>query len=183
MRCLHAFIFALALLTNAAIAGAQRTTTVLLVRHAEKAALPAADPPLTAEGQERAKALVDVARDAGVTAVITTQFARTRTTAQPLAEALGLTSEVIEARGGQHAQQVADAVRSKHAGEVVLVVGHSNTVPAIIAALGAKQPAEICDGEYDHLYVVTIPESGSTRVIRARFGAPSPVGVGCAAMK
>src|SRR5688572_14937113 len=69
-------------------------TTVLLVRHAEKAAQPADDPPLTAEGEARAQALVQVARDAGVTAIVTTQFQRTRLTGAPLAQALGITAEV-----------------------------------------------------------------------------------------
>jgi len=158
------------------------TTTVILVRHAEKAAEPAADPPLTVEGEARAKALVEVARDAGVTAVVTTQFERTKATARPLAAALAITPEVIDARARDHAQEVARAVLAKHAGEVVLIVGHSNTVPAIVAALGAKQPPAICDIEYDGLYVVSVPPNGPARVIRAHYGASTPVGPECAAM-
>jgi len=156
-------------------------TTVILVRHAEKAAEPANDPGLTPDGERRAHDLAQVARDAGVTAVITTQFARTRATAQPLASALSITPEVIDARGATHAQDVATAVR-RHAGQVVLVVGHSNTIPAIIAALGAAQPPPICDQEYDNLYVVTVPASGPARLIHARYGAPTPVAAGCGPM-
>ena len=65
-------------------------TVVLLVRHAEKAAQPAQDPPLTDAGSARARALVAVARDAGVSAIITTQFLRTKNTAEPTATALTL---------------------------------------------------------------------------------------------
>ena len=169
----------------APIAAQQRAaTTVILVRHAEKAAEPAADPPLTAAGEARAKALVEVARDAGVTAVLTTQFERTKATARPLAAALAITAEVVDARAREHPQEVARAVLAKHAGEVVLVVGHSNTIPAIVAALGAKQPPAICDSEYDGLYVVTVPPAGggTARVIRAHYGEATPVGEGCAAM-
>lgn len=158
------------------------TTTVILVRHAEKAAEPAADPPLTSAGEARARALIDVARDAGVTAVVTTQFERTKATARPLAAALSITPEVVDARAKDHAQEVARSVLAKHAGEVVLVVGHSNTIPAIVAALGAKQPPAICDSEYDGLYVVTVPPSGPARVIRAHYGEATPIGEGCAAM-
>src|SRR5690242_14861448 len=121
-----------------------------------------------------------IARDAGVTAVITTQFARTRETARRAAEALAITSEVRRAGGStaQHAQDVARMVQA-HAGGVVLVVGHSNTIPAIVAALGAPQPPPICDSEYADLYVVTIVPGKPAHVIRARYGAPSPAEAGC----
>src|SRR5213595_973597 len=154
------------------LAAQQRAaTTVILVRHAEKAVLPAEDPALTAEGQARAQALMAIARDAGVTAIITTQFARTRETARPAAEALHITPEIVSAGGAQHAE------------EVVLVVGHSNTIPAIAAALGAPRPPPICDSEYDGLYFVTVPASGPARVIHARYGEPSPALAGCGGMK
>jgi len=169
-------------LAASAVSLAAQTTTVILVRHAEKAAEPAADPGLTADGEARAKALLDVARDAGVSAVITTQFARTRATGQPVAAAMGITPEVVDARGASHAQDVASAIR-KHPGQTVLVVGHSNTVPTIIAALGAKQPPAICDAEYDNLYVVTIPPSGAPGVIHGRYGMATPVAAGCGGMK
>lgn len=156
-------------------------TTVILVRHAEKAATPGNDPPLTEAGEARAKALALIARDAGVTAIITTQFARTRATARPAAEALHITPDVVSAGGAQHVQEVARAIRS-HTGGVVLVVGHSNTVPAIVAALGAPQPPPICDSSYDDLYILTLPATEPARVIHARYGAPSPAAAGCASM-
>jgi broad specificity phosphatase PhoE len=156
------------------------TTTVILVRHAEKASAPAADPPLTSAGEERAKALLEAVRGAGVTAIITTQYERTRATAAPAAGALSITPEVVTAAGRTHAQDVAAAIR-KHAGQTVLVVGHSNTVPDIIRALGADVPP-ICDDEYDNLYVVELPPTGAARVIMAKYGARSAVGA-CTSMK
>jgi broad specificity phosphatase PhoE len=152
------------------------------VRHAEKAAEPANDPGLTAAGEARAQALVEATRAAGVSAIVTTQFARTRATAAPIAAALRITPEVIEAGGAQHTQAVAQAILTKHAGETVLVVGHSNTIPAIIAALGAPQPPQICDSEYDGLYIVTVPASGEARLIRARYGTAT-MREGCAPMR
>ena len=112
-------------------------TVVLLVRHGEKGAQPANDPPLSAEGQARANALVAVTRQAGVTAIITTQFERTRKTAEPTAVELKITPEVVQAGGAAHAKAVADQVM-KHVGGTVLVVGHSNTIPAIVGALRAS---------------------------------------------
>lgn len=174
-------ILLLSLLLFAAPLLGQQPTTVILVRHAEKAAAPANDPPLTEAGQSRAKALAAIARDAGVAAIVTTQFARTRETARPAAEALHIKPEVVSAGGAQHVQEVARVIRS-HAGGVVLVVGHSNTIPAVIAALGAPQPPPICDSAYDNLYIVTIPSSGSAHLISARYGQPSPTEASCGSM-
>jgi broad specificity phosphatase PhoE len=147
-------------------------TTVLLVRHAEKAAQPADDPPLTADGEARAQALVQVARDAGVTAIVTTQFQRTRLTGAPLAQALGITAEVMNARGADHPREVARTILERHAGETVLVVGHSNTIPEIVAALGAPHPGVIADSTHDNLFIVTVPAEGKARLVRARYGKP-----------
>jgi broad specificity phosphatase PhoE len=157
------------------------TTTVILVRHAEKASAPAADPPLTSAGEARAKALLEAVRGAGVTAIITTPYERTRATAAPSASALGITPEVVTATGRTHAKDVAAAIR-KHAGQTILVVGHSNTIPEIIGELGASVPP-LCDAEYDNLYVVLLPPSGSTKLIRSKFGRRSVAGAACASMK
>jgi broad specificity phosphatase PhoE len=157
-------------------------TVVLLVRHAEKAAQPAQDPPLTDAGSARARALVAVARDAGVKSIISTQYLRTRNTAEPTAAALSITPEIVNAGPmPQHAKAVADQVM-KHAGETVLVVGHSNTIPAIVGALGAPQPRDLCDSEYDQLFVVVIGDAGPPRLIRSRYGAANAHDPACAGM-
>ena len=181
---LSVFVCANAVAVAAPLRAQQPATTVILVRHAEKRALPADDPMLTDAGETRARALMAIARDAGVTAVITTQFVRTRETGRPTAEALGITPEVARAGGSaaQHAQDVARMVQA-HAGGVVLVVGHSNTIPAIVAALGAAQPPPICDSEYDGLYVVVVPATGPAHLIRGRYGQTSSVDATCAAMR
>ena len=158
-------------------------TVVILVRHAEKQAQPPRDPPLTPGGAERARALVAVARDAGVSAIITTQFERTRGTAEPTATAMHITPEVVNAGAvATHAKAVADQAL-KHVGGTVLVVGHSNTIPAIVGALGAPEPRELCDSEYDQLFVVIIGDAGPPRLIRSRYGAPSVEDASCPAMQ
>jgi broad specificity phosphatase PhoE len=166
-----------------ATSSAAPPTVVLLVRHAEKGAQPPQDPPLTSGGEERARALVAVARDAGVSAIITTQFERTRKTAEPTAIALHVTPEVVTAGpAAQHAKAVAEQVL-KHSGGTVLVVGHSNTIPAIVGALGAPQPRDLCDSEYDQLFVVVIGDAGPPRLIRSRYGAANVDDPSCAAMQ
>ena len=163
---------------------ADPATVVLLVRHGEKAAQPAADPALTPEGEARAQALLEAARDAGVNAVITTQFLRTRATAEPVARAMSITPEVIAAQGAGHPQAVADAIRQRYVGRTVLVVGHSNTIAAIAGALGVPRPRDLCDSDYDQLMTVVLAEGSAPRLIRSRFGAPSPAtATGCPPMK
>jgi broad specificity phosphatase PhoE len=163
----------LAVAIRAPAAAQAAPTVVILVRHAEKAAAPADDPPLTSAGRARARALAIALADAHVDAVITTQFIRTRETARPLATAMGIAMETV--RTGErdaHARAVADAVRA-HAGHTVLVVGHSNTIPAIIAALGGPKLPDICDAQYSNLFTLILDARG-VRLIRASYGAPSP---------
>ena len=148
---------------------------VMLVRHAEKAKEPADDPPLTDAGAQRAQALALALRDAGVTAIVTTQLRRTRDTAQPLAAALHLAPEVVLVGDDEdaHATAVAAAVR-RHAGGIVLVVGHSNTVPKIIAALGGPQMPEICETQFANLFVLEPSPAGGARLVRGLYGAADP---------
>jgi phosphohistidine phosphatase SixA len=158
-------------------------TTVILVRHAEKMAesvdsiagmLSSEDPALSEIGRERARALARVLGEAGVDAIYATQYVRTKSTAQPLADLLGL--DVIEATAGrgEYAAEMAEAIRAEHIGEVVLDVGHSNTVPDLIQALGAGPVPEINENEYDGLYVVTIDEDGNAALLPLRYGSETP---------
>jgi broad specificity phosphatase PhoE len=142
------------------------TTMVVLVRHAEKAAEPAADPPLTEAGEARAIALSEYVKSLPVMAVITTQFARTRATAAPLAARLGVAPEVVDARAPNHAQLVAQGILARHRNQTVVVVGHSNTIPDIIAALGAPRVPPICDSDYDGIYLVWLPDSGGRETVQ-----------------
>lgn len=143
---------------------------VILVRHAEKSAEGGSDPALSPTGAARADALKEALRDMPVTAIITTHFRRTRETAQPIAALRGITPQVISAgKGSAHAEAVAAAVR-QHGEGAVLVVGHSNTVPAIIAALGGPHLPDICESAYSHLFTL-IPGPGDARLVKSRYGA------------
>jgi len=160
-----------AFLTAALLSGADAgtTTTVIVVRHAEKAAAAAdmkSDPPLTEAGAARAKQLVSAVEALRPTAVLSTDTTRTRATAAPVAERFKLEIELVDAK----APSVAAAVR-RHAGQTVLVVGHSNTVAAIVAELGAPRPKDLCEGQYDQLYVVRVPASGAATVEQKTYGA------------
>lgn len=144
--------------------------TIVLVRHAEKATEPKDDPALSEAGQARAKALAAALKDSKITAVFTTQARRTRDTAAVAAAQAGVTPQVLAvARGGLAAHIDETAKRAKEAGGTVLVVGHSNTVPAIVAALGGPKLADMPECEYSRL--ITVLPGPPVQVIQSRYGA------------
>jgi broad specificity phosphatase PhoE len=140
-------------------------TTVLAMRHADIDVPPAgADPPLNAAGRRRAAALARLVGGAGVSAVLTSEFARTRQTAAPTAAHAGLVAQLTPAP-----EVLAERVRTGELGDVVLLVGHSNTVPAVVQALGGPAPT-IGEREFGTLFVVTVPATGATTVLRLSCG-------------
>jgi broad specificity phosphatase PhoE len=158
-------------------APAAAATVVLLMRHAEKAAEPAADPPLTEAGTARAQRLAEAAREAGVRAVYSTQYRRTLDTARPLAAAVGVPvaeRPITAANAGGYALELAREIRARHAGQTVAVVGHSNTIPAVVAALTGGAAPTITDDQYGDLFVVVLDGAAAPappRVLRVRVGS------------
>ena len=152
----------------------QATTTMIFVRHAEKASVPADDPGLTPAGQRRAaelaRQLVDADVVAGVDAIYSTPFRRTRETAKPVADALNLPVNLYDPSDNE---AVLGRILKNHKGKIILVVGHSDTLPTLIADLGAsKKVPPIAENEYDNIYIIAIPWFGKTKTIRLRFGEP-----------
>ena len=152
----------------------QATTTIIFVRHAEKAATPADDPRLSPAGERRVaeltRQLVDADVVAGVDAVYATQYQRTQMTAAGVADALDLPINTYDAAD---TETVLQTILKQHKGKIILVVGHSDTVPELIANLGAsKKVPPIAEDEYDNIYIISIPWFGKTKTIRLRFGEP-----------
>ena len=152
----------------------QATTTVIFVRHAEKASVPADDPGLSPAGQRRVaeltRQLVDADVVAGIDAVYSTPYRRTEETARPVAEALDLPINTYDAAD---TEAIMEYIVREHKGKIILVVGHSNTLPALIGNMGAsKRVPEIAEDEYDNIYIVSIPWFGKTKTIRLRYGEP-----------
>lgn len=143
------FILAAALIATGARA---ESPAIFIVRHAERADAggPAqADPALSQAGKVRASSLAEALRDARISAIYTTEYKRTQETAAPLAASLGVKSEIIPAKdeSGLIAKLKANSGN-------VLVVGHSNTVPEIIKALGISTPVTLAENDYDDLFLV-----------------------------
>ena len=156
-----------------------KVTTVFLVRHAEKADVPGQDSPLSEAGRQRAEALARLLQSAGVKGVYTSQFLRARQTAEPLAKRLGLTPiSVSLGVKASHPREVSDeSIREltrrveAHAGEAVLIVGHSNSIPEVIRMLGGDAVTKIDESRFDDLFVVTIYARGRAKVAHLRYGS------------
>ncbi len=132
----------------------QNVRTVFLVRHAEKASA-APDAPLSPEGQKRAECLASTLKDAGIKQIYVTDATRTQQTAAPLAKALKIKPTVLPAKDPN--ALIKNLVYS--GGGNILVVGHSDTVPFVIARLQGGTVAPIGENEYDRLFVMTIAEA------------------------
>jgi phosphohistidine phosphatase SixA len=155
-----------------------KATSVFLVRHAEKATTPPEDPPLTEAGTMRAQQLANILAHAGIKSIYTSQFLRTKQTAEPLAKSLGITPSLMPIKmspsnpreiSQQSIKDIADKIYER-AGDAALVVGHSNTIPEVIKMLGGDQPTAIDEKEFNDLFVVTVYARGKAKVARLKFG-------------
>tara|TARA_R110000782_G_scaffold192113_1_gene281877 strand:- start:2169 stop:2684 length:516 start_codon:yes stop_codon:yes gene_type:complete len=158
--------FAAALLTLAACSTPPPPEhTIYLVRHAEKQA--GDDPSLTPAGAERAALLAETLRDAGIVRIYSTDYARTRETAAPIAKAVSVPVTLYDP-----SDLPAFADQLKDESGITLVVGHSNTTPALVEFLGGEPGTEIDEpAEYDRLYVVSLRGDQVGSELR-RYGAP-----------
>ena len=152
----------------------QATTTIIFIRHAEKAAMPAGNPGLSYAGRQRVaeltRQLADADVVAGIDAIYVTPYHRTQETARPIADTLDLPINVYDAAD---TEMILETILKKHKGKIVLVIGHSNTIPVLIANLGgSKEVPEIAENEYDNIYIISIPWFGKTKTIRLRYGTP-----------
>lgn len=137
--------------------------TVVFVRHAEPAPT-ATDPQLSPAGKERAELLASMLSRAGVKRIYVTEYRRTQETAQPLAALLHLPETRIAARD---TKSLVEAIRNERTGPL-LVVGHGNTIPEVIAALGGP-PVSFAEGEYNQFLVLAVSAQQAS-LLRLRYG-------------
>lgn len=136
---------------------------IYLVRHAETAPDGTRDPPLSEEGEARARWLAVILSHARLDAVYTTDYRRTRSTATPVAAAAGVRPTLYDP-----ADLTTFGLALRERGGCVLVVGHSNTTPALVAALGGDGGPPLPESEYDRLYTLVI-RGDSVRTVLLRF--------------
>ncbi len=143
-------------------------TTVILVRHAEKIIDPNnSDPDLSSDGQARAQELARMFGESGINAIYATQYKRTQESVRPLADRLGLPVSLVDSK---KTPELIKQLLSDHRGQTILVAGHNNSVPEIIAALGGPTYPTIPETEYDNLYIVTVYRTGKAKVVKLKYG-------------
>jgi broad specificity phosphatase PhoE len=164
-------------------------TIVLVVRHAERSDTVNCDPAtvkgspnrslITVSGQSpRGGELAHVGGEDSIAAIYASEFCRTQQTVQPLATQLGLTVNIVDQYAADgptpNVDNLISQVRANNKGQVVLIAGHSDTVPAIIERLSGQTIATIGEDEFDNLFVVTIPRWwGKPKVVRLKYGEPT----------
>lgn len=148
----------------------QPETLVFLVRHAERAddgsMTGEEDPHLSDAGFARAGTLAQVLKDSGITRIHSTDFLRTRETAEPTARAAGLEIEIYDHRSLEDFAADLRSTPGRH-----LVVGHSNSTPALVEALGGDPGTAIGHLEYDRLYLLDM-DGHETGTVLIRYGEP-----------
>ena len=164
-------LFAFLLAGAAFVTVAEARQAVFVVRHAEK--ISEQDERLTEAGRARADRLAKMLKDSGIAAIYSTDTERTIGTAKPLADALGLKIRIYDtapSEGNMDFLRLVERLQSEVPPDgVVLVVGHSNTVPLILKALGCAEEVSIASGDYDNLFLVLPREAGKAELIRLRY--------------
>ena len=146
-------------------------TTFLLVRHAETTGS-GSDPNLSTEGQERTQELIRLLRNVTLDGVYSTNFNRTRQTAEPVAIDQGLT---VQTYSPFSLNPFVDGILVDHYGKTILVVGHSNTTPDLLNVLtGGNNFQDLPETQYDNFYLVTVFEKGRAEVTHLKYGVETP---------
>ncbi len=134
--------------------------TIYLVRHAEKMADVGKDPDLSPAGRQRAQNLARLLAEAEIKHIYVTSWKRTQETAAPLAEMLHLQPEITT-------ETESLVPKLKSADGNVLVVGHTNTIPAMLQALGVRAAITLDENAYDNLFI--LPRGDPASFIRLHF--------------
>lgn len=140
-------------------------TTIILIRHAERDNSSSADPHLNDKGILRANSLVRIMGSAGIKAIYTSHFIRTKETVSLLAAHLGILPVTLD-----DPADIMDHILENHTGEKILVVGHTNTIPELIGLLG-NTDISIAENEFDNLFLLTRINAATSSLLRLKYGS------------
>jgi broad specificity phosphatase PhoE len=151
-------------------AGASAQEVIFLIRHAEQTGPRHhsldADPTLAEAGHRRAAALAKQLKDAGITAIYTSDAVRTQQTAEPTAKALGIQPKVV---ARQDVEGLVKRLRTEHPHDRVLVVNHALNIPAILKAFGHPGGITVAVDDYEPLLVIVPLPDGPPVVVMLRL--------------
>ena len=135
-------------------ASADAAPVIFIVRHAEKASTGDKDPDLSPEGEKHADALAHILKDSQITSVLVTEFNRTQETAAPTARAAHVSPTVMSAND---IGTLVEKLRALNGN--ALVVGHGNTIPELLKALGIATPVSIPEDDYTEIFAVLVGDT------------------------
>jgi len=169
-------VLTVALLCFPLLRSADAQRAIFLVRHGDTVReKDNPDVPLSEPGERRADALAALLRDSGINVIYTTGLQRTVKTAEPLAKLLGVEPKLqpeLRPRAKPKPsdfENFANLLRAEHSGDVVLAVLHSNSVPALIKALGHQTVVKIPATEFDNFFVIIPRAEAPPTVLRLRY--------------
>ena len=142
------------------------STTFVLVRHAEKAQDGSKDPALTAEGQSRAERLSQLLDQENISALYATPYQRTQLTLKPIADSRQLEINTYK----PFEEGFLNNLLLSHPDQIVVIAGHSNTIPALVNALiGEDKFSQLDESDYNDIFIVTASEVGDGTAIQLTY--------------
>jgi 2,3-bisphosphoglycerate-dependent phosphoglycerate mutase len=154
-----ALVLAIVLAISVQSFAQNQITTFILVRHAERGEDGTKDPDISEDGKKRANRLAEMLSKTSIAAIYSTAYKRTRNTVGPLAGVKGLEVLQYEALKGE----AIDKMLQDHAGQTVVVCGHSNTIPWTANYLtGNNEFKDFADNDYTNFLVVSVLKKGTT---------------------
>lgn len=142
-------------------------TTFILLRHAETTG-GGTNPSLSTAGQARAEELRRILANVPLAAIFASNYNRTLQTAQPTATDKSL---IVKTYDPIDQSPIVDDWLNNYKGKTVLVLGHSNTIPDLLNLfLGGTVYANLPDSEYNNLYIATVSEKGSAKILHLKYG-------------
>lgn len=147
-------------------------TICILLRHAEKENV-GTDPNLNNNGVLRAVELKRLLSNVIIGNIYSTPFNRTRQTVRPLAVSKEVA--ITEYDPSLNAQQFINNVLVQNRGKIVVIVGHSNTIPEMIKVLSNNVVrVSISESEFDNLYIARSSTTESPSIIQKKYGQSTP---------
>src|SRR5690606_38374098 len=134
-------------------------TTIIVMRHAEKADEPNnPDPELSEEGKARAEKIAELFMEDSINAVYATSYKRTMHTVKPLADTQNLSIKEYHPAD----EQAFAEILSRHQGQKIVICGHSNTIPLLLKYFTEKEYPILQEDEYDKIFIITKSTSGKS---------------------
>jgi phosphohistidine phosphatase SixA len=144
-------------LAGCATLGARPSPNIYVVRHLQTpAGVPHAQ--LTVEGRAAAERLADWLKRDPPRTILVSDTDRARDTAAPTASRFKAAVLVYDPKDTQ--ALVAQVLASRG---TVLVVGHSNTVPDIVAGLGGPRPTPLVHEDFGDIWHISGPRRTTVR--------------------